>query len=109
MPDDPSTLTLALVLTAAGATIAAGLVTGLVQILKSLATGFMDGKERLAAFLASAVLVILAMGSAIQDGATLTIAFGFAGFLAWFTIARLSMAVYADLTKEPNGLTGPPA
>jgi uncharacterized membrane protein HdeD (DUF308 family) len=105
MPQD-ETLTLALVLTAGGAVLASGLVTGIVQILKQLGT-FLDGKERLAAFFLSAVLVVIAFVSGINDGAlTVTIQSLFAAFLAWYGIARLSMAVYADVTKEPNSLTG---
>jgi uncharacterized membrane protein len=106
VPTDETTLTLALVLTAGGAVLASGLVTGIVQILKQLGT-FLDGKERLAAFILSAVLVVIAFASGVSDG-TLTIQIPtlFAAFLAWYGIARLSMAVYADVTKEPNSLTG---
>ena len=106
MPQDETTLTLALVLTAGGAVLASGLVTGIVQILKQLGT-FLDGKGRLTAFILSAVLVVVAFVSGVNEG-TLTVSMPtlFAAFLAWYGIARLSMAVYADVTKEPNSLTG---
>ena len=99
MPTD-TTLTLALILTAGGAVAAGALVTGLVQILKSLGT-FLDGRERLTAFFLSALLVVLAVVSGMSDGTlTLNIATAFGAFLAWFGIARLSMATYDDLAAR---------
>ena len=107
MPSDETTLTLALVLTAGGAVAASALVTGLVQLVKQLGP-MIDGKERLVAFVLSAVLVLIAVAAGTSDGTlTLNIATGFAAFLAWYGIARLSMANYADISKEPNGLRGP--
>jgi uncharacterized membrane protein HdeD (DUF308 family) len=107
MPTDETTLTLSLILTAAGAVAASALVTGVVQILKQLGN-FLNGKERLAAFILSAVLVVIAYAAGLSDGTlTLNIASGFAAFIAFYGIARLSMAVYADIVKEPNSLTGP--
>ncbi len=106
MPSDETTLTLALVLTAGGAVAASALVTGLVQLLKQLGT-FLDGKERLTAFAMSAVLVVIAFAAGLLDGTlTLNIGTGFAAFLAWYGIARLSMANWADVTREPNSLRG---
>ena len=107
MPSDETTLTLTLILTAGGAVAASALVTGLVQLLKQLGT-FLDGRERITAFFLSAVLVIVAVAAGISDKTlSLNIATGFAAFLAWYGIARLSMANYADVSKEPNGLRGP--
>ncbi len=104
MPSDETTLTLALVLTAGGAVAASALVTGLVQLLKQLG-GFLDGRERIAAFVLSAALVALAMAAGLSDGSLhLDIATGFAAFLAWYGIARLSMANYADLAAKPDSL-----
>jgi uncharacterized membrane protein HdeD (DUF308 family) len=106
MPADESALTLSLILTAGGAVAASALVTGIVQILKQLGN-FLDGKERLAAFILSAVLVVVAFVAGVNDGTlTLNVASLFAAFLAWYGIARLSMAVYADVVREPNSLTG---
>lgn len=108
MPENTD-LTLALVLTAGGATAAAALVSGVVQLLKQLGN-ILDGKERIAAFVLSGLLVVVAVASAVQNGTlTLDIASIFAAVLAWYGIARLSMAVFADATKEPNSLTGPTA
>jgi len=109
MPTDDTTLTLALVLTAGGAVVASALITGIVQLLKQLGN-FLDGKERLTAFFLSAVLVIVAFGAGVQDTSlTISPQAIFAAFLAWYGIARLSMAVYADASGEANGLRGPSA
>jgi hypothetical protein len=104
--DEEAQLTLALILTAGGSVAAAALVTGLVQLLKQLGS-FLDGKERIAAFVLSAIIVVVAYASGVNDNTlTLNIATGFAAFLAWYGIARLSMGIYADLSREPNSLTG---
>ena len=106
MPTNETTLTLALVLTAGGAVLASALITGLVQLLKQLGS-FLDGRERLTAFFLSAVLVIVAFAAGVSDGTlTLNPTTGFAAFLAWYGTARLSMANYADVVKEPNSLRG---
>jgi hypothetical protein len=106
MPTDETTLTLAIVLTAGGAVLASGLITGLVQILKQLGS-FLNGRERLTAFTLSAVLVVVAFAAGVSDGTlTVNLASGFAAFLAWYGIARLSMANWADVTGEPNSLRG---
>jgi hypothetical protein len=106
MPTDETTLTLALVLTAGGAVIASGLITGLVQLVKQLGN-VINGKERIVAFVLSAVLVVIAYAAGVGEGTlTVTPPSLFAAFLAWYGIARLSMANYADVTKEPNSLTG---
>lgn len=110
MPTDENALTLALILTAAGATVAAGFVTGIVELFKQVLGNALDGKERLAAFFVSAVLVVVAEVAGVQDGTiTLSIATVFAGVLAWYGIARLAIAHYADATKETGSLTGPAA
>ena len=109
MPSDETTLTLALVLTAGGAVVASALITGIVQLLKQLGN-LLDGKERITAFLLSAILVIVAFAAGVQDKSlTISAQAVFAAFLAWYGIARLSMAVYADATGEANGLRGPDA
>lgn len=108
MPENTD-LTLALVLTAGGATAAAALVSGVVQLLKQLGS-FLNGRERLAAFILSGLLVVVAVASAVQNGTlVLDIASVFAAVLAWYGIARLSMAVFADVSREANSLTGPSA
>jgi len=106
MPSDETTLTLAIILTAGGAVAASALVTGLVQLFKQLGT-LLDGRERLVAFVLSALLVIVAFAAGVQDTSlTISVQSVFAAFLAWYGVARLSMANYADVTKEANSLRG---
>jgi hypothetical protein len=109
MPTDETALTLAIVLTAGGAVVASALITGIVQLLKQLGN-ILDGRERITAFFLSALLVIVAFAAGVQDKSlTINAQSVFAAFLAWYGIARLSMAVYADASKEANGLRGPSA
>lgn len=104
MPTDPSSLTLAVILTAGGATAAAAFVTGLVEITKRLLPIVVsrDWEFRLAAIFA-VVLVVAAMASQMQAGAlTLSLETGFAGILAWYGITTMAGAIFdqvSDLTK----------
>jgi hypothetical protein len=105
MPEDPAALTLALILTAAGVTPASALVTGLVSLLGNLGS-FVNGRERVLAFVLSGVLVVLAY---VATAVEITVVTGFGAFLAWYAIARLSMANYDDVKAKANSLTGPSA
>jgi hypothetical protein len=92
MPSE-ETLTLALVLTAAGATVSGGLITGLIAMaknLKGIGTIIDDGNEPTVAFILSAVLVIVAYAAT----GVFTAATGFAAFLAWYGIAQISMGTH---------------
>lgn len=106
MPTDPTILTLALILTAGGAVVAAGLVTGLVQILKTLIPSIVSGAEQRVAFLLSAVIVSVAVASGVQEGVlTLSIASAFGAFLAWYGIARIALGIHDDVTgARPTSL-----
>ena len=107
MPTDTGSLTLALALTAGGAVAFAALITGVVEILKGRVPG-VRGNEQTAALILAAVVVLLAMVSAIQSAVlTLGIESGFAAFLAWYGITRLAMGIHDDITRSPNSLTGP--
>jgi hypothetical protein len=91
-------LTLAVVLTAAGATASAALITGLIAILKQLVIvgPWIDAaREPTIAFVLSAVLVVLAVASV----GTFTAEALFAAFLAWFGIAQIAMGVH-DTVKS---------
>ena len=90
-------LSLAVVLTAAGATAAAALITGLIAMLKSLSWigGYVSGREPTVAFIFSAVLVVLAFLSV----GTVSAESAFAAFLAWFGIAQIAMGVH-DTVKS---------
>lgn len=102
-------LTLDLVLTAGGAVVSAGFITGFIQILKKL-PGFGDflhaGRESLAAFLLSAGLVATAFAATAIEKNMVT---GFGAVLAWYGIARLSMGLYDDASQKPGSVTGPVA
>jgi hypothetical protein len=107
MPTDiPSTLTLAILLTAAGALAGATLVTGLVQLLKTIWPGDVPGVWQLrAAFALAAVLVILAYVSGVQTGAiTVSPESLFGAVLAWYATARLAKSIYDDATAAPGSL-----
>lgn len=107
MPTDTETFTLALALTAGGAVLFAGLTTGVIQVFKTVANGIISGHEQLLAFVISAVWVILAMASAVQANVlTLSIESGFAGFLAWYGIARLAMGIHDDVSRTATPLGG---
>jgi hypothetical protein len=104
-------LTLAMILTAGGAVAAAGFIKGLISMMKTLpAIGDMmqaAKAEPLAAFILSGVLVILADINAVLEDPTLNnVPFHFAAFVAWYGIARLSMAIHDDLAGNANSLTG---
>jgi hypothetical protein len=105
--DLPSNLNLALLLTAAGATAGAALVTGVVQLLKSVWPGQgLSGKGQLRlAFFLAAVLTLMAYASGVQGGQiTVSLPTVFALFLAWYAIARLSKTIYDDATHQPGSL-----
>ena len=108
MPTDlPANINLALFLTAAGATAGAALVTGVVQLLKSVWPG--DGLSGIGqlrlAFILAAVLTLAAYASGVQAGQiTVSLPTVFTLFLAWYAIARLSKTIYDDATRQPGSL-----
>lgn len=102
-------LTLAIVLTAAGATVAAGLVSGVTELLKGvLPVIARRGLERATAFVLSALLVAAAFVDAVGRGALAgDLAGVFGALVAWYGIARLALATYDDVRGRVNSLTGP--
>lgn len=110
MPDQDIAITLALVLTAGGAVVGQGIVAAIVQFLKGFPGDPIGDHARLAAAIVSGVLVAVAYVT-VTVAATPPIGVSLLGLigalLAWFNIARGSMALYADFTREPNSLTGP--
>lgn len=104
-------LTLAMILTAGGAVAAAGLIKGLISIIKTLPSvgdAMQKAKaEPLVAFILSALLVVVADMNAISEDPGLNnLPFHFTAFIAWYGIARLSMAIHDDLAGNANSLTG---
>jgi len=101
MPESTDSLTLALVLTAAGATVGASLITGFIEILKKLGgVGvWVDaGREPTIAFVLSALLVAVAYWSTLA-GKQPDAQGVFAAFLAWYGIAQISMGVKDTVTS----------
>jgi hypothetical protein len=95
-------LTFAVVLTAAGATASAALITGLIAIAKQLVVigPWIDAaREPTVAFALSAVLVAVAVVSVgVFSPAAL-----FAAFLAWFGIAQIAMGVHDTVKSATTG------
>lgn len=101
---------LAIFLTAAGAVGGAAVVWAIIDFLKKLVPGVIDGHERVAAFVGSALLIVLSFYSGlIEVPPTQTIdLYSILGLLiAWYGIARLAMATHDDVNAYPNSLTGP--
>jgi hypothetical protein len=101
--------------TGAGAPVWSLLIMGLIDTVKAVPEfrRIVDGHERLAAFLLSAVVTAaaFAVGLSIVPPTTNLSIFGIVlAVLSWFTVARLSMALHDDKEKAPGSLTaaGPP-
>jgi hypothetical protein len=95
-------LTFAIVLTAAGATASAALITGLIAIAKQLVVvgPWIDAaREPTVAFVLSAVLVVVAV---VAVG-VFTPAALFAAFLAWFGIAQIATGVHDTVKSATTG------
>lgn len=91
-----SELSLSLALTAAGATIVAGFITGIVEIL-SRTISPLQGHEQGIALILAAIVVIAAVADSIGKGTmVLGLTTGFAAVVAWYGIARVSMGIHDD-------------
>ena len=95
-------ITLAVVLTASGATASAAIITGLIAMLKEIVViGPWIGADRepTVAFVLSAVLVAAAVASVgIFTPVSL-----FGAFLAWFGIAQIAMGVHDTVKSATKG------
>jgi hypothetical protein len=97
-------VTLADVLTLTGAAISAGLITGLLEVLKRvLPIIAARGWEQALALLFSLVLV----GLAFYDAGTYTLDAAFAAFIAWLAIAKLATGIFDEVTRRPGAFTSP--
>lgn len=105
MPTDLDQLTLAMALTAAGAVVMAGFITGIIEVL-SRTVGPIRGHEQGLALILAAIVVVAAIADAVGTGAvTLGLPSIFAGILAWYGIARASMAIHDDvINRKPTSL-----
>ena len=102
MPTEVNALTLAAVLTAAGAVGAATLITGIISQLKRLPGwgAILDrGNEPTAVLALSALLVVAAyvstLGTVSAEGV-------FAAVVAWYGIAELAMAIHDRASRPPT-------
>ena len=102
MPIDatPDTITFAILLTAAGTGVAAGLVTAVVQLLKTVSPT-LDARfsGALMAFVLSAVLYVLA-GIAVGVD---SLDEGLVTFVAWLTCATAAVGIYSTVKRAANG------
>ena len=103
MDIDLSTLTLAALLTTAGATTLAAVVTGLVSVLGRLF--ILTGHEAQAAAVITFVFVLLLAVQAVISGAMVVgVPLVLATILGWYAVTRLAMAIHDDITSKPASL-----
>jgi hypothetical protein len=91
---DPTTFDLGIILTAAGAVVAAGIVAAVIQLAERIPVfgKWLDAeRESFAAVLLSGVLVAYAFAA---TAVPLTLVSGFMAFLAWINIAGLASKAY---------------
>lgn len=106
MDIDIQGITLAALLTTAGSTAAAGLITGLVAVIRSIFPGI-DGHEKQAAAVIALVLVLVCAVQAVITGTvTLDLTIVLAVVFAWYAVTRLAMSIYDDVARKPAGLRG---
>lgn len=94
----PVDITFAVLLTAAGTAIAAGIVTAVVELLKRV-FGALPGTGALWAFALSAVLYVLA---GIAVGVS-TLDAGLAVFLAWLACATSAVGIHSTIRTAAGG------
>jgi hypothetical protein len=100
---DLTTLTLAALLTTAGAGVLAVIVTGLVSVIGRLFV--ITGNEaRLVAFLAAVFTGLLATQAVISGEMPLGVPLILAVVIGWYGVTRLSMSLYDDATSQPGSL-----
>jgi hypothetical protein len=100
---DLDALTLAALLTTAGATVMATIVTGLVAVIGRLFT--LEGHEAQAAALITAIFVLLLSVQAVVSGAmTIGIPLILAAVLGWYAVTRLSMSIHDDASSNTASL-----
>jgi hypothetical protein len=96
----PDSITFAVLLTAAGTGIAAGIITAVVQLLKAVIAPLVDRMTGAGvAFVLSAVLYLLAAFAVGVD----SLDEGLVVFVAWLTCATAAVGIYATV-KTTRGL-----
>lgn len=106
---------IAFLLTAAGATVASGIIWAAIDFLKMSPLNFLvDGRERLAAFVGSGLVVLFAIIVGLLEvpprypiASALDIVMLFvSALIAFYGIGRLAMGIHDDVNKRVNSLTG---
>lgn len=100
--------------TGVGAPIWASVLVVIINTIKAVPqfAGIIDGREKLASFVGSFVLVTLAFVAALQivpPGVTVDVPGVLIAVLSWFNVARLAMALHDDAAGKVNSLRGPAA
>jgi len=103
MDIDLETLTLAALLTTAGALGLATIVTGLVAVLGRLFT-FEGNEPKVAAVLTFGFVLLIAVQAVISNTMTLGIPLVLASVLAWYSVTRLAMSIHDDAANKPRSL-----
>lgn len=97
--------------TGVGAPIWAAALMIIINTVKAVPqfSAIVEGREKLAAFVGSGLLIIFAFVAALQ-AVPPAVEFGIAsvviGVLSWFNVARLAMALHDDVAQKANSLTG---
>ena len=104
MPDFQGLLIVG-VLTTAGTTAFAPLITGIIALTKGLGIG-VEGNEPKWAAVIALVLVVLALVQVTVVDKTLPIGIQtfFIGFTSWYALTRLAMSVHDDISTSPRSL-----
>jgi hypothetical protein len=98
--------------TGVGAPIWSTAIVGVIQTVKAVPqfARLIEGREKLLAFILSALAVALSFVAAlttVPPAAVVTIPSVIIAVMAWFTLARLAMALHDDFARKTNSLTGP--
>lgn len=97
------TLTLAALLTTAGATTLAAVITGLVAVIGRLFT--IAGHEaKVAAFLAFVFVLLLAVQAVLSGAMVLGVPLVLSMALGWYAVTRLAMSIHDDAAAKPSSL-----
>lgn len=97
------TLTLAALLTTAGATSLAAVITGIVAVLGRLFT-IAGSEAKVAAVLALGFVLLLAVQAVTSGAMVVGVPLVLACVIGWYSVTRLSMAIHDDLAAKPRSL-----
>src|SRR5687768_1681889 len=99
---DPA-IALAAVFTAGGAAIWGPTIQGIIQMLKGVGVKALDGHEKLACLILSALVVAAAFAAGMQEdppSRSLSVVEIILALLSTYTLTRMSMAAYDDFVGK---------